>query len=284
MTDLTALDAANKALQTSPTVAKATKDYAAAATAVLHAMNPAPPPSFTVKGMYDANGAGKAADWPAIAAQGFNLIVCSADDSASLAAVGKTGGKAWVSCGVWTGTGFSVSAAQAASLARTAVATGNVAGLYVADEPAYSTANIVAVHARAAALQAACPGVETLIAYYDQATLSEWEGTVDAFALDIYPFRNGVLNTKLIPQLAQVADAAGLRYYGVYQAFTDGTANYPLPTPGQLQTMIAQWTATKQAGWAAYAWGSTGGNPSSQLQNQPGLLAVLKTANGSDAT
>lgn len=41
--DLTALDAANQALQTSVTVAKATKDYAAAATAVLHAMNPGPP-------------------------------------------------------------------------------------------------------------------------------------------------------------------------------------------------------------------------------------------------
>lgn len=39
MTDLTALDAANAALQSSPTVAKATKDYGAAATAAIHALN-----------------------------------------------------------------------------------------------------------------------------------------------------------------------------------------------------------------------------------------------------
>ncbi len=48
--DLTALDAANSALQASPTVAKATKDYGAAATAAIHALNgtPAPPAGWTV--------------------------------------------------------------------------------------------------------------------------------------------------------------------------------------------------------------------------------------------
>jgi hypothetical protein len=47
VTDLTALDAANQALQSSPTVAKATKDYGAAATAAIHALagGPATPPA-----------------------------------------------------------------------------------------------------------------------------------------------------------------------------------------------------------------------------------------------
>ena len=47
MTDLTALDAANAALQASPTVAKATKDYGNAATAAIHALagGPAQPPA-----------------------------------------------------------------------------------------------------------------------------------------------------------------------------------------------------------------------------------------------
>jgi len=47
MTDLTALDAANRALQASSTVAKATKDYGAAATAAIHALagGPAQPPA-----------------------------------------------------------------------------------------------------------------------------------------------------------------------------------------------------------------------------------------------
>lgn len=47
--DLTALDAANRALQASPTVAKATKDYGAAATAAIHALaGPPPPAGWTV--------------------------------------------------------------------------------------------------------------------------------------------------------------------------------------------------------------------------------------------
>lgn len=237
---------------------------------------PPPPAGFTVRAMYDASGAGKAVNWPAIAAQGFNVLICSADDSASLAAVKKTGGRAWVMPGVWTGSGFSTSDAQAVALAKSAVASGTVAGFYLADEPTYSIQNAGLVAARSQLLKQACPGVETLIAYYDAGSVGRWKSAVDAFALDVYPSRSN-WDMSLIPNLAAAADAAGLRYYGIVGAFA--ATNYPLPTAAQLKTMVDLWAGTRQVGSGCYAWGPTGGS-AQQLEKQAALLAVLKAANG----
>lgn len=229
--------------------------------------SPPPPPGFTVKGMYDANSGRQAADWPTIAALGFNLLITAADDTAGLAAVKKTGGKAWVSCGSWTGSGFSTTDAQAVAMAKTAVATGIVAGFYVADEPLYSAQNVALIKARSNLLKQACPGIETLIAYFDAASLPDWKGAVDAFALDIYPSRFG-WDYALITKLAAAAAAAGLKYYGVTGAFS-APPTYPLPTDVQLKAMLDTWAKTKQSGHVVYVWPV----PSS-------LLAVLKAANG----
>lgn len=282
MTDLTALDAANQALQASPTVAKATKDYGAAATAAIHALagtGPTPPPASSgIKVAYNATSGGQhATDWPAIHAQGFNTYICGADESAALGELKATGCKAWITCGYWNGSGFSTTDAQATAMATAAYATGVVAGIYVADEPTYSIQNLSLIAARAKLLKGFCPA-ETLIAYYNAGDLAKWKGAVDAFALDIYPSRVN-WNMSVITQLAAAADSAGLRYYGVVGAFTDDSGNYPLPTPAELQTMIDTWDATRQAGRAVYSWGATTKAVANQLQNQPGLLAVLKAAN-----
>lgn len=283
MTDLTALDAANQALQASPTVAKATKDYGAAATAAIHALagtNPTPPPASSgLKVAYNATSGGQhASDWPAIHAQGFNTYICGADETAALAQLKATGSKAWITCGYWNGSGFSTTDAQATAMATAAYATGLVAGIYLADEPTYSIQNASTILNRVDLLKKVCP-VETLIAYYDAGTVGRWKGTVDAFALDAYPSRVN-WDMGVITQLAAAADTAGLRYYGVVGAFTDDSGNYPLPTPAQLQTMVTIWDATRQAGRAAYSWGATTKVVANQLQNQPKLLDVLRAANG----
>lgn len=285
MTDpLTALDAANQALQASPTVAKATRDYGAAATAAIHALagtNPTPPPASSgLKVAYNAtSGAQHASDWPAIHAQGFNTYICGADETAALAQLKATGCKAWITCGYWNGAGFSTTDAQATAMAATAYAAGVVAGIYVADEPAYSVVNASVISARAKLLKGTRTDVETLIAYYDPGTLGRWKGVVDAFALDAYPSRVN-WNMSVITQLASAADTAGLRYYGVVGAFTDDSGNYPLPSPTQLQQMVTIWDATHQAGRAVYSWGATTKVVANQLQNQPKLLDVLRAANG----
>lgn len=229
---------------------------------------PPPPPSgFTVKGIYDANSGKQASDWPTIAGLGFNLLITAADDTAGLAAVKKTGGKAWVSCGTWTGSGFTTTDTQAVAMAKQAVATGIVAGFYVADEPANSSQNIALIKARSNLLKQACPGIETLIAYFDAASLPDWKGAVDAFALDIYPSRFG-WDYSLITKLAADADAAGLKYYGVTGAF-GAPPTYPLPSPTELKAMLDTWARTNQSGYVIYVWPV----PSD-------LLAVLKAANG----
>lgn len=238
-----------------------------------------PPPSGMLKVAYNANsGSAHTTDWPSIQAQGFNTYICGADETSTLTELKAAGCHAWVTCGYWTGSGFSTTDPQAVSMARAAIATGAVVGFYVADEPSYSTQNVALVKTRSQLLKNACPGVETLIAYYDAASLPNWKGAVDAFALDIYPSRFN-WNYSLITQLAAAADRAALKYYGVVGAFTDDSGSYPLPNPQQLQAMINTWNATKQSGRAVYAWGATTKTVSNQLQNQPGLLTVLKAAN-----
>lgn len=227
-----------------------------------------PPPTSGIKGFYDANSGQQAADWAKMTALGFNLLITAADDTRGLAAVKASGGKAWVSCGTWTGSGFSTTDAQAVALAKAAVASGVVAGFYIADEPANSPQNQALVKARSNLLKQAVPGIETIVAYFDAPSLADWRGTVDAFALDIYPARAN-WNMALIPELAAAADAAGMKYYGVVGA--DGATNYPMPTPARLQTMIDLWKATKQSGWVLYAVGAPG-----HVENRTDLLAVLK--------
>lgn len=240
------------------------------------------PPSTGVKVAYNStSGARHAADWPAIQAQGFNTFICGADETAALNILKSTGGNAWVSCGYWTGSGFSTTDAQAVAMLKTAVATGLVAGIYLADEPLYSQANIATIKARSQLLKNACPGVETWIAYWDASTLANWKGAVDAFALDAYPSRDGKWDYSVITKLAAAADAAGLRYYGVWGAFTDDSGDYPLPTAAELQKIIDTWATTKQSGHSCYSWGATTKVVANQLQNQPTLLDVIKAANGS---
>lgn len=225
--------------------------------------------SFSLKVMY---GPSASQTWSDIQPKtGCNTIIGGADDSAALQTLRAAGGKMWAKAGYWDdgAGGFSMGDTQALALAKMTAANWSdvVIGWYVADEPTNNAANRAAVQRRAQLLKSGFP-VETLLAYYDAGSLSQWKGVVDAFALDIYPSRFN-WNMDLITQLAAAADQAGLRYYGIVGC--DGAPNYPMPTPAQLQTMIDRWKATKQSGWGVYAWDSPG-----QLKNRNDLLAVLK--------
>jgi hypothetical protein len=232
--------------------------------------------------MYDSDGtrSAVAGDWPAIAAQGINTLVLPAKWISNLRTIAAAGDKAWVTAGHWSDSteSFSLSQSKAVSDVAAACATGAVQGIYVAGEPdetlaSIPAADIAAIKARATALKAACPSAQTIMAYYDAYSLFRWAGVTDAVALDIYPSRDG-FNDGLITQLAAAANAAGIKYYGVVGAFTDG-ASYVLPTAAQLSEMFATWQATNELGWVVYSWGATGGATSTQLQNQPSLLAVI---------
>lgn len=239
-----------------------------------------PPPSAMIHGMYDSNGTQPAftADWPNIAAQDINMLILPSEWISNLQTLKAAGDSAWVTAGYWdnSNNSFSLSQAQAVSDVSAACAVGVVKGIYVADEPSTDGSGISAIKARATALKAACPSAQTILSYYDAPSVSSWKGVTDAIALDVYPSRFS-FNNNLITQLAATADAAGIQYYGVVGAFTDGTSNYPLPSAAQLTSMFNAWEATNELGWAVYSWGATGGSSSTQLQNQPSLLSVIKS-------
>ena len=74
-------------------------------------------------------------------------------------------------------------------------------------------------------------------------------------------------------QVIAAADAAGLPYWGVAQAFDD--ANWRWPTPAEEGRMLTQWALSKQRGYMAFAWTWQGND----LTSRPRLLRVLRLYN-----
>lgn len=235
---------------------------------------PVPPPTrHTTRAVWD-NNSGNAiqSEWPTLAAAGFNTFFGAAEWTTWLSQITAAGYGSWATLGHYVGPGFSYSDAQAVAVAQAAIATGGVRSLFIADEPPASA--VTAIKNRYLALKTALPTTEVIISYYDAATVGQFAGCIDAIAADIYPGRFGWDET-LVAQLAAACVAAGIPFYGTFEAFTDGTSNYPLPNPTQLQGNIDAWMATTQKGWACYAWGATSGNPANNLENHPELLSLV---------
>lgn len=241
--------------------------------------SPVPPPlTSKVRAIYAAGN--QASEWEAIRAQGFNTLV-TGYDTPLLKQIAADGCKAWVSVGYWDDSkgAFSLTDDQAVAAAKPAWATGAVSSWYVADEP---SKNPAAIKARSALLRAACPGSTTIMTTWDPGVVAQFAHVTDYVALDGYPNRGG-FSPSVIPAQAAAADKAGWPYFGVIGAFGSSAkgATYVLPTVAQLQSMIDQWNATKQIGYAAYCWGAevSVSNPADYIENHPELLAVLKAAN-----
>lgn len=233
---------------------------------------PPPPPTFKVKGMYYAGSY----DWAAIHALGFNTLYLDVGDLATMKTIAAQGCKVWAQPGYYSNGKFSRPDAEVVTECKAAWATGAVDKFYLADEP---TSGPATIKARSDLIKQACPGAQTIISLWDTSLIDgPFAHCTDAVALDGYPLQSSTqINPNVIPNQAAAADRAGWPYYGVIQAFTDGTSTYPWPTPAQLQQMIDQWNATKQQGYIVYQWG--GSSPT--LQTQTAVLDVLKKLNAS---
>lgn len=232
--------------------------------------------AFKVKGMYYSG----AYDWAAISSYGFNTLYLDVGDISTMNTIAAAGGKVWAQPGGWNDSSGSFSRTNATIIpqCQAAWATGAVDKFYIADEPTYSTAHFNTILARTQAIKAAIPGAQTIISTWDTNVIANMVGCADAVALDGYPIQSSTtINANVIPNQASAADKAGWPYYGVIQAFTDGTSTYPWPTAAQVQTMINQWKATNQVGYIVYQWGGT----APMLQNMPAVLSVLQTFNNS---
>ena len=110
-------------------------------------------------------------------------------------------------------------------------------------------------------------------------TLSQipvWSGAADYIGLDPYPCYTGKpCDYAWIDTVIQAADAAGLDYWGVIQAFRD-TGNWRYPTADELAHMLGQWSASRESGMMTFAW-SWDGYSLADRRDLTSILAAFNT-------
>jgi Calcineurin-like phosphoesterase len=235
--------------------------------------------------MYDHDASPSGYDH--IAAAGFNLVDVGPDASSldALTAL-KVKGLVWL--GDYDNGTCSWERSDSTIRSQVSAIKGhpNVAGYLISDEPELSACpNAPAQHAaRSALVKSLDPGRFTLIVLDSNSpdstsTYAAWRATSDYQGLDPYPCRPGrPCDLAMIDRHIAAADAAGLRYWAVVQAFEDN--NWRLPTPDEETTMLQHWAASHWEGYGAFAWQWAGHT----LDDQPGLVRALATFNSGATT
>jgi hypothetical protein len=101
-----------------------------------------------------------------------------------------------------------------------------------------------------------------------------WRGAADYVGLNPYPCYHGKpCDYAWIRQIISVANRAGLRYWGVVQAFAD--SEWRWPTASEEARMLSIWKTSRQSGYMTFAWSWAGHS----LRGRPGLLDVLRRFN-----
>ena len=221
-----------------------------------------------------------------VASYGWNLIDVGSQWSADQLQAGSRG-LVWV--GDYDNTTCSWEESDAALNSQVTAARGDakVFGYFISDEPnPYACPNAPAQHkARSDLIHSIDPTKPTVIVLdsngftgrntqdaLDQMPL--WKGTADYIGLDPYPcYQSSPCDYSWIDKTIQAANAAGLNYWGVIQAFNDSSWRWP--TADELSHMINQWGASKQTGYMTFAWTWSGNN----LSSQPTLLSALQAFN-----
>jgi hypothetical protein len=233
--------------------------------------------------IYDSASAARA-----VVANGWNVVDVSSQASADALPPGARG-LVWV--GDYDNGTCSWELPDAALAAKVAAAVGDrkVLGYFLSDEPnPYACPAAPAQHrARSVLVHSIDPTKPTVIVLdsngfnglftrdaLDQMPL--WKSTADYIGLDPYPCRQGsACQFSWIDRTIRAADAAGLNYWGVVQAFDD--SDWRWPTPGELSHMLGQWAASRETGYMTFAWTWAGNS----LQRKPRLLDILRRFNKS---
>jgi hypothetical protein len=217
----------------------------------------------------------------AAAAAGWNLLDVSSKAAADALPAG-TRGLVWVgdydnkSCN-WE--------RSDATLKRTLTNTatdGKVFGFLFSDEPDPSACpEAPAQHrARTRLIHTLAPGKPTVMAAdansgsQSLAQIPLWLGAADRVALDPYPcYRGRPCDFSWISTIIRTANAAGLPYWGVVQAFADKTWRWPAPP--EARRMLDLWAASRASGIMTFSWTWAG----NELRRRPALLDVLARFN-----
>jgi hypothetical protein len=231
--------------------------------------------------IYDSDAAAKDA-----IANGWNLIDVGSQWSADHLPPGARG-LVWVGDYDNGSCTWQVSDSDLKSTVTAARNDARVFGFFISDEPnPISCPNAPAQHkARSALIHSIAPGTKTVIVldsngFKGQATrdaldqLPSWKGAADYIGLDPYPcYQGSPCDFSWIDRTIAAANAAGLNYWGVIQAFDD--SDWRWPTPAELTHMLKQWSASRESGSMTFAWTWSGHT----LTDQPRLLALLRQFN-----
>jgi len=215
------------------------------------------------------------------ALNGWNLLDVGSKSAADALPAG-TRGLVWVGDYSNGSCSWEMSDADLTAEVTSAIGDTKIAGYFFSDEPdpnACPTA--VAAHkARSALIHSLDSNKFTVMVAdmnSDQASLDQiplWKGAATYVGLDPYPCRpSEPCNYSWIRQVIAAADAAGLSYWGVAQAFDDSSWRWP--TPAEEGRMLTQWALSNQRGYMTFAWTWNGND----LTSRPRLLRVLRLYN-----
>jgi hypothetical protein len=223
---------------------------------------------------------------PAVSVNGWNLYDVSFKSAADALPAG-TQGLIWVGDYDNRSCSWEVSDAALTTKVQGMVGDGKVFGYFFSDEPnPYACPGAPAQHkARSDLIHSLDPATKTVLVLDlngfsgrdSQDSLNQlplWRGTADYIGLDPYPcYQGSACDFTWIDRTIQAANAAGLDYWGVVQAFNDSSWRWP--TADELSQMLGQWAASRQTGSMTFAWTWNG----NALASQPSLLSILASFN-----
>jgi chitodextrinase len=220
---------------------------------------------------------------------GATLIDVGSKSSADSLPAGLQG-MVWLGDYDNTACGWQVSDSSLSSTVTAAKGDPKVYGWFFSDEPNPVTCpNAPAQHkARSDLIHSIDPNTKTFVVLDSNGfsgnltpdainQIPLWVGSADFIGLDPYPcLVNKSCNYTFISNMIAKADATGVPYVGVLQAF-DGTAageQFRQPTASELQTMVNLWAASHEAGSAYFAWDWPAANW--YLSAHPDLESVIQ--------
>jgi hypothetical protein len=204
---------------------------------------------------------------------------------------GRTKGLVWIGDYDNGSCSWEVSDAEVRAQVSAAAHDPKVFGWFFSDEPnPYDCKDAPAQHrARTNLIHSIDPNTHTVIVldsngFKGRATrdaldqLPLWRDAADYVGLDPYPcYQHTACDFSWIDRTIRAANAAGLPYWGVVQAFDDSSWRWP--TPAELSHMLAQWGNSRESGYMVFAWTWAGNS----LSSKPDLLDIFRRFNGGAA-
>ena len=217
---------------------------------------------------------------------GWNLLDVGSKSSAD-ALPARARGLVWVGDYDNGQCAWEQSDAQVRSEVEKAVGDRKVYGYFISDEPnPYDCPNAPAQHRDRTELIHSIDASKRTVIVLDSNGFSgqqsrdaldqlpDWKGTADYIGLDPYPcYKGEPCDFSWVRKTIDRANAAGLPYWGVTQAFEGDSWRWP--TPAQQGRLLTLWAHSQQRGYMTFAWDWNG----SVLRSRPGLLRVLRLYN-----